>query len=103
MYIEDLYEELEIGEPDPSAATKVSGFIYESTEELPYIGYILNTYSEYTSLNETADSYKDYCKKITFEVIDITKRRINKVKVSIEDISESEMEVIRKKEKENKD
>jgi len=103
MYIEDLYEELEIGEPDPSAATKVSGFIYESTEELPYIGYVLNTYSEYTSLNETADSYKDYCKKITFEVIDITKRRINKVKVSIEDVSESDMEVIRKKEKENKD
>lgn len=82
-YLENLFDELDIGEPDENLPTKVSGFIFESTEKIPTIGYECNLECSYTKFDENSDSYVDYNTMLTFKIVDINKRRIKTVKVTL--------------------
>lgn len=90
MYIDDLFEDLNIGEAPEGSAAKVSSFIYDSTESIPVVGYKMNYITHYTHFNEEKDGYEDFTKRIIFEVCDVDSRRIRTVKVTIEEVSDDE-------------
>ena len=96
--VDNLFDELEIGDcPDVS---KVSTWIFESQDELPKVGDKMVYFAKYTKENDEG-VYQDYVKKLTFEVVRVDNRRIEKVRLIIEDATEEEIEKLEEDEKED--
>ncbi len=96
--VDNLFDELEIGDcPDVS---KVSTWIFESQDELPKAGDKMVYFAKYTKENEEG-VYKDYVKKLTFEVVRVDNRRIEKVRLTVEDATDEEIEALEENEKED--
>lgn len=99
IYVDDLFDELNIGQA-PEVSTKLSSWVFESSETIPEVGYKLVYISNYTIKNEDDDQYTDYSKKITFEVVEVDERRIEKIKVTLVDATPEETEQSLKEQKE---
>lgn len=96
MYVNDMFDELGLGEA-PEDTSKVSTWVFERLEEVPTVGDVIHYISCYTEENEDGD-YQDYEKKITIEITQINERRIEKIKVTIDDATEEEVEEYRDEE-----
>ncbi|MCR5787257.1 MAG: hemolysin family protein [Acholeplasmatales bacterium] len=87
--VDELFDTLNIGDAPDEA--KVSSWIFESQEELPRQGDKMDYIACYTQEDEDGE-FKDYAKKLSFEVIRVDKRRIEKVRLTISDATDEEVE-----------
>ena len=90
MFVSDMFEEIGLGEA-PEGASKLSTWMFESQEDLPKIGDKMTYISCFTDQNENGE-YEDYAKKIVFEIVEVDDRRIETVKVTVDDATEEEVE-----------
>lgn len=90
MFVSDMFEEIGLGEA-PEGASKLSTWIFESQEDLPKIGDKMTYISCFTDQNENGE-YEDYAKKIVLEIVEVDDRRIETVKVTVDDATEEEVE-----------
>ncbi len=88
IYVDYLYDKLEIGEAPEDSTQKLSSFLFEESEELPKVGNQVKLISSFTKFNDETESYQDFVKEITFEIAKVEDRRISKVKVSVKDYEE---------------
>jgi len=93
--VDELFDKLNIGDnPDQS---KISSWIFESQEELPKSGDKMTYIACYTKENEDGE-FIDYAKKLVFEVVRVDERRIEKVRLTVSDATEEEVEEFNRKE-----
>lgn len=92
MYVDYLFDELEIGNAPEDTSQKISSWVFEESEEIPMVGNKVEIISNYTQISEKTNDYEDYSKKITFEISEVDDRRIKKVIVTVEDNEEIEEE-----------
>lgn len=85
IYVDDLYEKLQIGEAPEDTSQKLSSWLFEESEELPQVGNKVTVVSNYTNYNDEKEEYEDFSKDITFEIAEVDERRISKVKITITD------------------
>ncbi len=90
MFVSDMFEEIGLGEA-PEGASKLSTWMFESQEDLPKIGDNMTYISCFTDQNENGE-YEDYAKKIVLEIVEVDDRRIETVKVTVDDATEEEVE-----------
>lgn len=90
MFVSDMFEEIGLGEA-PECASKLSTWMFESQEDLPKIGDKMTYISCFTDQNENGE-YEDYAKKIVLEIVEVDDRRIETVKVTVDDATEEEVE-----------
>lgn len=90
MFVSDMFEEIGLGEA-PEGASKLSTWMFESQEDLPKIGDKMIYISCFTDQNENGE-YEDYAKKIVLEIVEVDDRRIETVKVTVDDATEEEVE-----------
>lgn len=90
MFVSDMFEEIGLGEA-PEGASKLSTWMFESQEDLPKIGDKMTYISCFTDENENGE-YEDYAKKIVLEIVEVDDRRIETVKVTVDDATEEEVE-----------
>lgn len=90
MFVSDMFEEIGLGEA-PEGASKLSTWMFESQEDLPKIGDKMTYISCFTDQNENGE-YEDYAKKIVLEIVEVDDRRIETVKVIVDDATEEEVE-----------
>jgi len=90
MFVSDMFEEIGLGEA-PEGASKLSTWMFESQEDLPKIGDKMTYISCFTDQNENGE-YDDYAKKIVLEIVEVDDRRIETVKVTVDDATEEEVE-----------
>lgn len=92
IYVDYLYDYLQIGDAPEETSQKLSSWIFNESEELPEVGNQVSVDSIYTRYNEETENYEDYSKVITFEIAEVDDRRISKVKVYVKDKKEDEEE-----------
>lgn len=90
MFVSDMFEEIGLGEA-PEGASKLSTWMFESQEDLPKIGDKMTYISCFTDQNESGE-YEDFAKKIVLEIVEVDDRRIETVKVTVDDATEEEVE-----------
>lgn len=90
MFVSDMFEEIGLGEA-PEGASKLSTWMFESQEDLPKLGDKMTYISCFTDQNENGE-YEDYAKKIVLEIVEVDDRRIETVKVTVDDATEEEVE-----------
>lgn len=89
--VEDLFEDLELGEPPVSESVTIGGWLFEKFQDIPEIGekveQIIFYNQEYDDLSEII---KEDTAILTFQVLDVKKRRIEEVLLTIEKIEEDD-------------
>ena len=87
--VEDLFEDLELGEPPVSESVTIGGWLFEKFQDIPEIGekieQIIYYNQEYDDLSEIV---KEDTAVLTFEVLDVKKRRIEEVLLTIQKIED---------------
>ncbi len=89
--LDELFETLELGKEPESAYTNVGGFVYSLAEEVPAED---ETFTYVTSVYRTgADELLSEVKVLmTFTILEVVERRITKVKLSLRDLTDEELE-----------
>ena len=90
IYVDDLFEELEIGAAPDDTTKTLSAWLFEQFEIIPNVGDTKVIPVSYTKLNEDTGDYEDFNKNVIFEVTETDEVRITKVKITIEDRREEE-------------
>jgi CBS domain containing-hemolysin-like protein len=89
--LDKLFETLELGKEPESAYTNVGGFVYGLAEEVPVedeiFTYITSVYR--TGADELLSEVKVL---MTFTILEVVERRITKVKLSLRDLTDEELE-----------
>ena len=105
MYLEDLFEELEIEHLPDTQVSSLGRFLYELSENLPKQGDVI----EYDTVDDVFDKKaNDYVMKnitMKFTLTDVEDNRIRRVKLEVkrtEQNEEKRQEKIKNEEKENK-
>ena len=85
--LDDLFEDLELGEAPVSESTSVGGWLFEIFQDIPEVGeqieHIINYNQEYDDLSEII---KEDTAILTFKVLKVKKRRIKEVLLTIEQL-----------------
>jgi CBS domain containing-hemolysin-like protein len=85
MDLEDLFDELELGEIPESDSTSVGGWLFEKFQDIPEVGekmqYEISVNQVYDELSELVSEDREI---LTFEVLKVKKRRIKLVRLSVE-------------------
>ena len=89
IYIEDLFEDLELGRVPETQYSKLSGWLYGSCEDIPEEGYNFVYTSKYIAKTEDED-YEEIIKRLTFVVTKVEDRRIIEARLFIEVIDQPE-------------
>lgn len=97
IYLDDLFEDLELGKAPESQYAKLSGWLYGESEDIPEEGYNFTHISSLIVKNDD-NEYEEVYKKLTFVVTKVEDRRIIEVRLFIEDISEEEANELQEKE-----
>ncbi len=92
MFVQDLFDNLDIPDIPEDIPNKVSSWIYSVCEAVPHIGFIHTYIATYTRFNEDEEEYEDYAKRMDFEIATVAGRRIETVKITITDASEEDIE-----------
>lgn len=89
--VEDLFEDLELGVAPVSGAVTLGGWLFELFQDIPEVGekieHIIYYNQEYDDLSEVI---KEDTAVLTFEILDVKKRRIEEVRMTIEPIEVDE-------------
>ncbi len=92
IYVEDLFEKLNIGTAPDNIPSKLYSWMFDYCEEIPKVGIEMIYISRYTRYDEEEETYIDYAKKVTFTIAEVDDRRIEKIRVKIEDATDEEVE-----------
>lgn len=92
MYVEDLFDRLNIGDIPEDVPSKLSGWLFAKCESIPEVGFSMKYVACYTMLNEESENYDDYAKTLIFSIAEVDGRRIHRIKVEIRDATEEEIE-----------
>ena len=90
IYVDDLFEELEIGAAPDDTTKTLSAWLFEQFEIIPNVGDTKVIPVSFTKLNEDTGDYEDFNKNVIFEVTETDEVRITTVKITIEDRREEE-------------
>ncbi|MDY0023818.1 MAG: hemolysin family protein [Candidatus Izemoplasmatales bacterium] len=89
--LEDLFEDLNLGQPPLSDSTSVGGWLFEMFQDIPEVDeeieYEVRYNQEYDELSELINEDKAI---LTFKIIKVTKRRIKSVLLKINVIEDEE-------------
>lgn len=91
MYVEELFELLNVGDVPEDVPAKLSGWLFAKCESIPEEGFTMNYVACYTMQNEDGDDYEDYAKTLEISIAEVDGRRIQKVKVFLRDATEEEI------------
>ena len=89
IYIEDLFDDLELGKVPETQYSKLSGWLYGSCEDIPEEGYNFTYISKYIAKNDEED-YEEVTKRLTFVVTKVEDRRILEAKLFVEVVEEDD-------------
>lgn len=92
IYVDDLFEELELGAVPDETTKTLSAWLFEQFENLPNVGDVKVIPVSYTKQNEESGDYEDYNKNVSFEVSEVDDVRIKTVKITITDQDSNEKE-----------
>lgn len=87
IYLEDLFDELELGKVPDVESNKLSGWLYSLGESIPEEGQEFVHISKFIKKDEE-DIYVDVTYKLTFIITNVEDRRIIDVKLIVEDFIE---------------
>jgi CBS domain containing-hemolysin-like protein len=106
VYLEDLFEELELGKAPDTHYNSVSGWLYEKLEEIPIVGdkYVYTSLMKVENDISTIEDDVYYELVLTFTVKELQNRRMKTIGLNIEkrDLSGNK-EKIKEKDKETKE
>ncbi|MCR5113894.1 MAG: hemolysin family protein [Acholeplasmatales bacterium] len=91
-FVEDVFDKLGVGDVPENVPSKVSGWLFARCESLPKVGFSMDYTAIYTKENEEDGEYVDYAKTLTFEIYEVSDRRITLAKVVIRDATPEEVE-----------
>ena len=91
IYLEDLFEDLELGKAPETQYSKFSGWLYGNCEDVPEEGFNYVYVSKFIHKTDDED-YEECTKKLTFVITKVEDRRILEAKLFVEDITDSEEE-----------
>ena len=89
IYLEDLFEDLELGKAPETQYSKLSGWWYGNCEDVPEEGFNYVYVSKFIHKTDDED-YEECTKKLTFVITKVEDRRILEAKLFVEDITNSE-------------
>ena len=92
MYVEELFERLNVGDVPVDVPAKMSGWLFAKCESIPKVGFEMEYVASYTMINEETENYDDYYKNLTISIAEVEDRRITKIKVVVRDLTEEEIE-----------
>lgn len=83
--LEDLFEDLDLGEPPLSDSTSVGGWLFEMFQDIPEVGekieYEIKIHQIYDDLSELVSEDIEI---LTFEILKVKRRRIKTVLLSVD-------------------
>jgi len=89
--VEDLFKELEIGEPPVSDSTSVGGWLFEIFQDIPEVDeeieHMIYYNQEYDDLSE---KISEDTAVMTFKILKVKKRRIKEILLTIDKIERNE-------------
>lgn len=91
MYVDDLFERLNIGDEPEDVPVKLSGWLFEKCESIPEVGFTMKYVANYTMHDDEKDSYQDFSKTLELSIAEVDDRRIHRVKVVVKDATEEEI------------
>lgn len=89
MYLEELFDTLEVGKAPESNYSKISGWLYDLNEDIPSVGDQYKYTAEFL-LHDDDHDYEEVKKVLTFTIKEVEERRIKTVFVKVEDYVEEE-------------
>ncbi len=92
MFVDDLFEKMDIGDSPEDVPSKISGWLFAKCESLPEVGFSINYTAIYTSLDSETEEYIDYAKYLTISIYEVQNRRITLAKVEVRDATDEEIE-----------
>ncbi|MDE6013507.1 MAG: CBS domain-containing protein, partial [Anaeroplasmataceae bacterium] len=100
MYVEDLFEKLNVGDVPEDVPSKLSGWLFAKCESIPKVGFSITYVACYTMLNEETDEYEDFAKALEISIAEVDARRIHRIKVVLRDATEEEIEAQQREDEE---
>ncbi len=91
IYIEDLFDDLELGKVPETQYSKLSGWLYGSCEDIPEEGYNFTYISKYIAKTDD-EEYEEITKRLTFVITKVEDRRIIEARLFVEVIEETDEE-----------
>lgn len=91
MFVDDLFEKINVGDAPEDVPAKISGWLFEQCESLPDVGFTLNYIAKYTAEDEEG-TFQDYKKLVVFTISEVKNRAITKVLVKVSDATDEDIE-----------
>ena len=98
MYVEDMFEKLNVGDIPEDVPSKISGWLFAKCESLPVEGFTISYLARYTQQNEETDEYEDFNKMLNISIYKVENRAIKSAKVVVRDATDEEIEADDKEE-----
>ena len=98
IFVEDLFDRLEIGDVPEDVPSKISGWLFEKCESLPVAGFEIEYLASYTKLDDETNEYKDYNKLLKIQIYEVKNRAITLSKVIVRDATQEEIASMKKEE-----
>ena len=98
IFVEDLFDRLEIGDVPEDVPSKISGWLFEKCESLPVAGFEIEYLASYTKFDDETNEYKDYNKLLKIQIYEVKNRAITLSKVIVRDATQEEIASIKKEE-----
>lgn len=100
MYVDDLFDRLQIGDVPEDVPSKLSGWLFAKCESIPQVGFSMTYIACYTMETEESDGYEDYAKALDISIAEVDGRRIQRAQIIVRDATEEEIIAYQKDEEE---
>ena len=91
IYLEDLFEDLDLGKAPETQYSKLSGWLFGNCEDIPEEGFNFEYISTYIAKNED-EEFVEITKRLTFVVTKVEDRRILEAKLFVELVEDEDEE-----------
>ena len=91
IYVEDLFDDLDLGRVPDTQYSKLSGWLYGQCEDIPEEGFNFVYTSKYIAKTED-EEYEEIVKRLTFVVTKVEDRRILEARLFVEVIEEDDLD-----------
>lgn len=91
-YVDDLFEKLGIGGDPDDVPSKISSWVFSKCESLPEEGFSFEYLAVYTQADDETEEYNDYSKMLTISIAKVENRRIELVRIVINDATDEQIE-----------
>ena len=93
MFVDDLFEKLDIGQAPENIPSKISGWLFEKCESIPVAGFKMQYLSSYAKEDPEAEGkYIDYNKMLIISIYEVKNRAITLAKVEVRDATSEEID-----------